>query len=60
MFKEDTMNTAKASGQSPESRQTEANLDRQYGRIAISAVVAALPYRSETKNQAYAPVEARD
>lgn len=56
------MNTAKASGQSPESRHTEANLDRRYGRIAISAVVAALPYRSETnrsetKNQAYTPVE---
>lgn len=54
------MNTAKASGPSLESRQTEASLDRRYGRIAISAVVAALPYRSETKNQAYAPVEARD
>lgn len=54
------MNTAKASGQSLESRQTEANLDHRYKRIAISAVVAALPYRSETKNEAYAPVEGRD
>ncbi|WP_157699644.1 hypothetical protein [Pseudorhodoplanes sinuspersici] len=56
------MNTAKASGQSPESRQTEASLDRRYGRIAISAVVATLPYRnrSEAKKQAYVPVEARE
>ena len=54
------MNTAKASGQSLESRQPEANLDRQYGRIAISALVAALPYRSEKKNQVYVPVEARE
>lgn len=54
------MNTAKASGPSLESRQPEANLDRQYGRIAISALVAALPSRTETKKQAYVPVEARD
>lgn len=47
-----------ASGQAPEKRQSD--LDRRYGRIAISAVVAALPYRSETKNLAYARVEAHD
>ncbi len=55
------MNSAKASGQSLESRHPEADLDRRYGRIAISAVVAVLPYRSETKkNEVYAPVEAHD
>jgi hypothetical protein len=54
------MSTAQASGPSLESRQTEASLDRQYGRIAISAVVAALPYRSEAKSQSNAPVKTRD
>jgi hypothetical protein len=33
-----------------------AALDRCYGKIGISAVAAALPYQSESKNQAYAPV----
>ena len=53
------MNTAKASEQL-ESRPPSVDLDRRYGRIGISALVAALAYRSETKNSAYAPVEARD
>ena len=54
------MNTAKASDQPLESRPTSVDLDRRYGQIGISALVAALAYRSETKNAAYAPVEARD
>jgi hypothetical protein len=37
-------------------RGEDANLDRRYGKIGISAVVAALHYQSETKNPAYAPV----
>ena len=59
IFKENTMSTAQASRQSLESRQTEVSLDRQYGRIAISAVVAALPYGGEAKNQSTAPVKTR-
>lgn len=54
------MTTAQASSRSLESRQAEKDLDRRYGRIAISALAAALPYRGETKNRAYAPVEPRD
>ena len=33
-----------------------ADLDRRYGEIGISAVAAALHYRSDAKNPAYAPV----
>jgi hypothetical protein len=33
-----------------------ADLDRRYGEIGISAVVAALHFRSDAKNPAYAPV----
>lgn len=37
--------------------QSEApSLDRCYGKIGISAVAAALPYQSDAKNLAYAPV----
>jgi len=54
------MTTAQASSQSLESRQFEKDLDRRYGRIAISALAAALAYRGDTKNRAYAPAEARD
>jgi hypothetical protein len=32
------------------------DLDRRYGEIGISAVAAALHYRSDAKNPAYAPV----
>jgi hypothetical protein len=51
------MTTAKTSGQTFENRRSEPDLDRRYGRIAISAVVAALPYRGETKNPADVPAE---
>jgi hypothetical protein len=47
----------KKPAQSNEStrREDESNLDSRYGAIGISAVAAALPYRSEAKkNQAYA------
>ena len=40
--------------------QTErTDLDRRYRRIGISAVAAALPYQSDAKNPAYAPVAAK-
>jgi hypothetical protein len=41
----------------PELRRERAEFDPRFGRIGISAVAAALRYRSETKNVAYAPVE---
>ena len=37
-----------------------ASLDRRYGKIGISAVAAALPYQSDAKNPAYAPVVPRE
>jgi hypothetical protein len=40
-------------------RQSESDLGRRYGRIAISALVAALPYRSETKNEPEGPTESQ-
>ena len=40
--------------------QTErTDPDKQYRRIGISAVAAALPYRSDAKNPAYAPVTSK-
>lgn len=35
------------------------DLGRQYRAIGIGAVAAALPYRGEVKNSAYAPVRPR-
>jgi hypothetical protein len=37
-------------------RRSELNLDSRYGEIGISAVAAALHFKCETKNPAYAPV----
>ena len=36
------------------------DLGGRYGKIGIPAVAAALPYQSEAKNSAYAPVVHRD
>jgi hypothetical protein len=36
------------------------DLDGRYGKIGISAVAAALPYKSDAKNPAYAPVVPQD
>lgn len=43
------MSTANSTGDNREARRPEADLDRRYGRIAISALVAALPYGGESK-----------
>ena len=40
----------------PDTRSQGLNLDQRYGRIGILAVAAALPYQSDAKNPAYAPV----
>lgn len=39
--------------------ETHRDLGRQYRAIGIGAVAAALPYRGEVKNGAYAPVRPR-
>jgi hypothetical protein len=38
-----------------EQRRERAELDARYSKIGISAVAAALRYRSDSKNPAYAP-----
>jgi hypothetical protein len=43
----------------PDREREKPNLDRCYGKIGIPAVAAALPYRSDAKNPAYAPVTHR-
>ena len=40
-------------------RRQPTDLDRQYGKIGISAVAAAVRYQSDAKNLAYAPVVVR-
>jgi hypothetical protein len=50
------MTTANKSGETRDTRRAEPDLDRRYGRIAISALVAALPYGSESKPKTQTPV----
>jgi hypothetical protein len=40
---------------SPDQRRERAELDARYRKIGISAVAAALRYRSDSKNPVYAP-----
>jgi hypothetical protein len=54
------MNTARTSGDRTENRRSESDLDRRYGRIAISALVAALPYGCETKKPTAESAESRE
>lgn len=53
------MTTAKSTGDQRETRRPEVDLDRRYGRIAISAVVAALPYNGESKSTTQASKDTR-
>jgi hypothetical protein len=39
------------------SQRSDVNLDSRYGAIGISAVAAALQFKCEAKNPAYAPAE---
>lgn len=39
------------------TRETD-DLDSRYGEVGILAVAAALPYRSDSRNSAYARVDA--
>jgi hypothetical protein len=45
------MTTANSTADTRDARGPEADLDRRYGRIAISALVAALPYGGESKTR---------
>ena len=50
---------SKDAAPSSEQRKGE-DLGGRYGKIGIPAVAAALPYQSDAKNSAYAPVVHRD
>jgi hypothetical protein len=52
-LQEEIMTSPKAETEA--SERSTAELDRCYGQIGISAVRAALPYKGEEKNTAYAP-----
>ncbi len=52
------MTTSRTTGNNSEDQRSE-HLDRRYGRIAISALVAALPYGGDTKSQGSEPAETR-
>ena len=44
----------------PSDPRKGEDLGGRYGKIGIPAVAAALPYQSDAKNSAYAPVIHRD
>lgn len=50
------MNSPNAETGADDTRKA-GDLDRCYGRIGISAVAAALTYKGDSKNPAYAPSE---
>jgi hypothetical protein len=52
-----TKRNAKVSN--PSTARADASLDSRYGAIGISAVAAALHFKSEAKNPAYAPSTSR-
>jgi hypothetical protein len=52
------MTSPKTEAGANDNRKAE-ELDRCYGRIGISAVAAALTFKGETKNSAYAPRESQ-
>jgi hypothetical protein len=54
------MPTTKTARQPGSSAQYEADLDRRYGEIGISALAAALRYQSATTNPAYARADQRE
>jgi hypothetical protein len=46
----------KTEGEMRQKLTDDAKLDHRYGKIGISAVAAAVRYKSDAKNPAYAPV----
>jgi hypothetical protein len=58
----DLMKLKHAATASPQRKGKDVrreDLDGRYGKIGIPAVAAALPYQSDAKNPAYAPVAPR-
>jgi len=52
--------TKKPTGSSNQnSRRSDVNLDSRYGAIGISAVAAALQFKCDAKNPAYAPADSQ-
>jgi hypothetical protein len=54
--REKKMSNNKVVQGSEDARRDQTNLDSRYGEIGISAVAAALRFKCENKNPAYAPV----
>jgi hypothetical protein len=48
--------TKKNTAPSTQGRTREPNLDSRYGEIGISALAAALQFKSKAKNPAHVPV----
>jgi hypothetical protein len=53
---ERTMTKKNTAPSTQQERNREPDLDSRYGEIGISALAAALQFKSEAKNPAYAPV----
>ena len=52
--------TKKPTGSSNQnSRRSDVNLESRYGAIGISAVAAALQFKCDAKNPAYAPADSQ-
>ncbi len=52
------MTTKKKTNRTSEQKaRPDAGLDSRYGKIGISAVAAALQFKCEAKNPAYAPAD---
>jgi len=48
------MTTNKGEDRNEESRRQNNNLDGRYGKIGLAAVAAAVRYKGESRNPAYA------
>jgi len=48
------MTTTKGENRNEESRRQHNNLDGRYGKIGLAAVAAAVRYKGELRNPAYA------
>jgi hypothetical protein len=59
-MKEETMDTAQTTGQSSEGRKMQIELQNRYGRIAISAVAAALSCGKGAKKPAETTADAHN
>jgi hypothetical protein len=53
---ERTMTKKNTAPSTQQGRSREPNLDSRYGKIGISALAAALQFKSKAKNPAHVPV----